>query len=70
MWNHATLFHQTWEGERPWIILRRFFKIYTYHLPMAAQLRDAVMRTHNINELQMALDDYKRKLAAIHPIKA
>ncbi|GAF04978.1 tRNA dihydrouridine synthase [Saccharicrinis fermentans] len=65
MWNHAVLFDNTWKNEKPWVLLRRFFKIYTHHLPMAAQLRDAVMRTHNINELQAALNDYRSKLSNI-----
>ncbi|WP_066628770.1 tRNA dihydrouridine synthase [Labilibacter marinus] len=62
MLKHANLFNNTWKDEKPWIVLRRFFKIYTHHLPMAAQLRDAVMRTHNIDELELALKEYRSKL--------
>ena len=62
MWNHASLFYETWKGEKPWIVLRRFFKIYTYFLPVAAQLRDAVMNTSNLLELEKALTDYRLKI--------
>ncbi|MGQ1784209.1 MULTISPECIES: tRNA dihydrouridine synthase [unclassified Saccharicrinis] len=65
MWNHALLFDRTWKKDKPWMVLRRFFKIYTHHLPMAAQLRDAVMRTRNIDELQIALNEYRCKLLNI-----
>ncbi len=65
MWNHAHLFTQTWKNEKPWVILRRFFKIYTHSLPMAAQLRDTVMKTHNLQELEEALTAYRNKLSSL-----
>ncbi len=63
--NHALLFSKTWGTSKPWIILRRFFKIYTYHLPLAAQLRDVVMRTNNLSELKNAIEMYRIKINAI-----
>ncbi len=62
LWQHAYLYHQTWDGSKPWVVLRRFFKIYTYHLPMAAKLRDGVMNTNNIDELKEILDTYKKQV--------
>ncbi len=62
MWQHAELFHQTWQGQKPWVVLRRFFKIYTYSLPQAAKLRNAVMTTNNITELKEMLEAYKKQV--------
>ncbi|TLX75212.1 tRNA-dihydrouridine synthase [Labilibacter sediminis] len=59
---HARLYHNTWSGNKPWQILKRFFKIYTYNLPQASQLRDAIMKTNNIDDLNLVLDDYQSKV--------
>ncbi len=59
MWRHAELFENTWSGSKPWVILRRFFKIYTHNLPKAAHLRDMVMRTHSLKELEEVIKEYR-----------
>ncbi len=56
---HAELFVNTWLNEKPWAILRRFFKIYTYNLPRAAFLRDKLMKTTCMKDLDDALSEYK-----------
>ncbi len=62
MIQHASLFNETWEHKKPWVILRRFFKIYTSNLPQAAKLRDMVMRTNNYQELMDAIQTYKHQV--------
>ncbi len=61
---HAHLFMETWEGEKPWGILRRFFKIYTHKLPRAAYLRDQLMKTNNMNDLDSVLSNYVKYCAS------
>jgi tRNA-dihydrouridine synthase len=63
MLQHARLYDDTWGNQKPWVTLRRFFKIYTYFLPQAAHLRDMVMRTNNLAELEQALKVYRESLA-------
>lgn len=62
MMNHAMLFDTTWNGTKPWQILRRFFKIYTHNLPQAAQLRDRLMKIHSLQELTNVIAHYKDTL--------
>ncbi len=57
---HAELFMDTWQGEKNWAILRRFFKIYTHKLPRAAYLRDQLMKTNNMDDLDSALMNYMK----------
>ncbi len=59
---HAELFMKTWQGEKNWGILRRFFKIYTHKLPRAAFLRDQLMKTNSMNDLDRVLRKYKNVL--------
>ncbi len=56
---HAELFAKTWGKEKPWAILRRFFKIYTYNLPNAAFLRDKLMKTTCMEDLDVVLFEYR-----------
>ena len=46
--------------ERNFAILKRFFKIYTTAFKGAAQLRAALMETHNDNEVRAVLDDFEK----------
>ncbi|WP_068472652.1 tRNA dihydrouridine synthase [Saccharicrinis aurantiacus] len=62
---HAELYHNTWEGQKPWVVLRRFFKIYTYHLPQAAKLRDGVMNTNSLEELKQIIFEYRKTIDAL-----
>ena len=56
---HATLYQQTWEGEKPWSILKRFFKIYTNSFNGAPALRALLMDTHNLSEVIDVLELFK-----------
>lgn len=60
LWRHVSLFSQTWEAERNFAILKRFFKIYTTAFKGAAHLRAALMKTHNANEVRAVLDDFEK----------
>lgn len=55
---HAGLYSKTWEGIKPWAILKRFFKIYTNSFPGAVQLRAQLMETNNFDEVTVILDDF------------
>lgn len=65
MLQHAELYQNTWEGQKPWVVLRRFFKIYTYHLPQAAKLRDGVMNTNSLEELKQVISEYRKTIATL-----
>ncbi len=58
---HSKLYWQTWEGEKPWSILKRFFKIYTNNFKGAAALRAALMDTHNLPEAEEVLDKFHNR---------
>jgi len=63
LYAHASLFTKTWEGEKSWNILKRFFKIYTYNLPNASYLRDMLMNTNNIDDLREVLFLYSHRIS-------
>jgi len=65
---HASLYAETWQGVKPWAILKRFFKIYTNSFPGAVQLRAQLMETNGFSEVETILNDFlaeqeKRRLA-------
>ncbi|WP_439183732.1 tRNA dihydrouridine synthase [Carboxylicivirga taeanensis] len=55
---HASLYAQTWQGVKPWSILKRFFKIYTNSFPGAVQLRAQLMETNGFEEVEAILNDF------------
>ncbi|MBS2211159.1 tRNA-dihydrouridine synthase [Carboxylicivirga mesophila] len=55
---HASLYANTWQGVKPWSILKRFFKIYTNSFPGAVQLRAQLMETHGFDEVEQILNDF------------
>lgn len=58
LWRHVELFTKTWEGQRNFAILKRFFKIYTNNFKGAARLRAALMETNNAEEVRKVLDAF------------
>ncbi|WP_430809742.1 MULTISPECIES: tRNA dihydrouridine synthase [unclassified Carboxylicivirga] len=58
---HAGLYAQTWEGQKPWAILKRFFKIYTNSFPGAVQLRAQLMETNGFDEVEQILNDFLKE---------
>jgi len=50
--DHTQLFHDTWGGQKNSAILKRFVKIYVNGFPDAGALRDELMRTTSLEQLQ------------------
>ena len=55
LWKHASLYTHTWQDEKHFNILKRFFKIYTSGFPGAAQLRAQLMETHALEDVWRVL---------------
>ncbi len=55
---HSSLYAKTWTGEKPWAILKRFFKIYTNSFVAAAQLRAQLMETNGFEEVEEILNAF------------
>lgn len=62
LWNHASLFTRTWENEKNFAILKRFFKIYTSGFYGAAHIRAQLMETNSLEEVRRVLEDYGVKI--------
>lgn len=57
LWKHASLFTKTWEQEKNFAILKRFFKIYTSGFYGAAHVRALLMETNSLEEVGNVLMD-------------
>ncbi|MEZ5081912.1 MAG: tRNA-dihydrouridine synthase [Bacteroidales bacterium] len=57
LWKHATLFTETWQDEKSFAILKRFFKIYTSGFHGAANIRAKLMETNSMDELRNVLEE-------------
>lgn len=55
LYKHASLFTQTWESEKNFAILKRFFKIYTTGFPGAAKIRADLMETNSLEDVRKVL---------------
>ncbi len=58
---HARLFDKTWGNTKHFLILRRFFKIYVQDFPHAANLRNELMQTNNLKDVEQIVDDYLKR---------
>lgn len=58
LWRHVELFTKTWDEQRNFAVLKRFFKIYTNNFKGAARLRAALMETNNAAEVRKVLDAF------------
>ena len=56
LWKHASLYTLTWQDEKHFNILKRFFKIYTSGFPGAAHLRAELMETHALEDVRKVLE--------------
>ncbi len=56
LWRHASLFTQTWQEEKHFAILKRFFKIYTSGFYGAAHIRALLMETHSLEDVRKVLE--------------
>ncbi len=52
LFKHADLYMQTWQGQKPFNILKKYFKIYIAAFPGAADLRQALMLANNLDEVR------------------
>ena len=50
--NHTKLFVKTWENNKPFPILKKFFKIYISDFQGSAELRAKLMETKNLEEVE------------------
>jgi nifR3 family TIM-barrel protein len=55
---HARLFLETYKGQRYFLILRRFFKIYVNSFYNGKQLKEKLVQTSNIEEVEKIIKDY------------
>jgi len=61
---HSTVYANTWTGEKPWAILKRFFKIYTNSFKGAAHLRAQLMETHGLEEVEEVIANFLQESKA------
>lgn len=50
--NHARLFDKTWGSTKPFVLMRKFAKIYIKDFPGASELRAKIMQTNSLKELE------------------
>jgi tRNA-dihydrouridine synthase len=58
LWKHTQLFDTTWQSEKKFVTLKRFFKIYTHGFPDAHNIRAQLMKASTINEVRILIDQY------------
>ena len=62
LWEHTELYEQTWQGNKNFSILKRFFKIYCKEFRGAAKLVHQLMQTSSANEVKEALNFHKSSI--------
>jgi tRNA-dihydrouridine synthase len=58
MLKHCHLFHNTWGDTKSFLILRKFFKIYVSGFEGASELREQVMKTKSVAEVESIVNDF------------
>ncbi len=61
MVEHVNLFEQTFQGQKPFMIMRKHFKSYTSGFENAAELRAQLMETKNAAEVATLIEDWLSK---------
>ena len=56
---HAQLYTQTWGNRKNFLVLRRFFKIYVSGFAGAGNLREQLMTTQRLADVEKIIADYK-----------
>lgn len=54
---HLTLFEKTWGPRKNFAVMKKFFKIYINGFPNAGDLREELMQTNSIQEVENILAD-------------
>lgn len=62
LWKHASLFTNTWNHEKNFAILKRFFKIYASDFYGAANIRAKLMETNSLDEVKVVLEKSEYQL--------
>lgn len=57
---HLQLFEDNWKDERPFPMLRRFFKIYLSDFPGAAELRHQMMQVNAYDEARRCIEHWRQ----------
>lgn len=62
LWKHTKLYSETWRSTdsshiKNFNLMKRFFKIYTYDFPRAAEIRADLMLTEKIEDVKKILDN-------------
>ena len=55
---HAQLFTKTWGEKKNFLVLRRFFKIYASGFPRASVLREQLITTHSLDEVEKIVAEF------------
>jgi tRNA-dihydrouridine synthase len=55
LFKHTSLFTETWQSEKNFAILKRFFKIYTSGFHGAAKIRAELMETNSMDDVKKVL---------------
>ncbi|MCB0328115.1 MAG: tRNA-dihydrouridine synthase [Bdellovibrionales bacterium] len=55
---HIDLFEETWKGEKPYRVLKKYFKIYASSFDGASQLRMQLVETENAEEARALVDRF------------
>jgi len=57
LYRHLTLFHQRWDGQKNFELLKKFFKVYLKDFDNAATLRDTLQRLKTYDEMAVVLQE-------------
>jgi tRNA-dihydrouridine synthase len=56
---HTKLFVNTWGEEKPFALMKKFFKIYVRDFEGANELRQKLMECDSVTEVEIAIKNYK-----------
>lgn len=55
---HVRLYHKTWGEEKPFKILKKYFKIYLHGFPYASEIRAQLMEAENKEDVEKTIEKY------------
>lgn len=68
--DHIRLFSETWKEEKPFIVLKKYFKIYISDIPGAHHLRMKLMETQSAEEALKLVERWQKEPPDMLPEKA
>jgi len=63
---HVQLFEEEWKGEKPFRILKKYFKIYASHFDGASQLRMQLVETESAEEVEELVHNFLASHSSYH----